>query len=68
MVESEDNQAAIRVFIKKAFESEIDLVKIMKSSQDQDDTEENTLNLLVQAIDKSLKTLIDKYKYNYLSE
>lgn len=68
IAENKDDQETIRLFIEKAMESEVDLIKIMKESQDQEDTNENTLDILVQAIDKSLKTLIDKYKYNYLSE
>lgn len=40
----------------------------MKQSQDQGDSEDNTINLLVESIEKALKGLIDKYKYNYLEK
>lgn len=68
IAENKEDQETVRNFIDKALETEIDLPKIMKQSQDQGDSEDNTINLLVESIEKALKGLIDKYKYNYLEK
>lgn len=66
-VKNGTGETTVRMFIKKTMENEIDLIKIMKESKDQNNSEEITLNLLVQAIDTSLRTLIDQNKHKYLS-
>ncbi|WP_438711692.1 hypothetical protein ACSTS3_03685 [Aquimarina muelleri] len=68
IAENKEDKETVRNFIDKALETEIDLPKIMKQSQDQGDSEDNTINLLVESIEKALKGLIDKYKYNYLEK
>lgn len=68
IAENKKDKETVRNFIDKALETEIDLPKIMKQSQDQGDSEDNTINLLVEAVEKALKGLIDKYKYNYLEK
>ncbi|MCX2763236.1 fibronectin type III domain-containing protein [Aquimarina muelleri] len=68
IAENKEDKETVRNFIDKALEIEIDLPKIMKQSQDQGDSEDNTINLLVESIEKALKGLIDKYKYNYLEK
>ncbi|WP_378187310.1 fibronectin type III domain-containing protein [Aquimarina sp. W85] len=66
IAENKEDKEAIRDFINKALETEIDLPKIMKQSQDKGDSEDNTISLLVESIEKALKGLVNKYKYNYL--
>lgn len=66
VAEDKEDKEVIRQFVVQALEAEIDLVKIMKESMDDGDSENNTIDILVISIEKALKELIDKYKYNYL--
>ena len=69
IAENKDDSTTVHTFIKKALdEIDIDLIKRMKESQDSGDSENDTVEVLVEAIEATLKQLINKYKYKYLSE
>lgn len=68
IAENKDNAETINAFVTKALETEIDLLKILKNSQDDGDSENKTIDILVESIEKALKELINKYKYNYLDQ
>ncbi|WP_167571912.1 fibronectin type III domain-containing protein [Aquimarina algiphila] len=68
IAENKEDKETIKEFITKALETDIDLPKILKKSQDDGDSEIETIETLMESVEKALKGLIDKYKYNYLEQ
>jgi len=68
IAENKDKKETIKNFVTKSLETEIDLIKVMKASQDKGDSESQTIDLLVESAGKVFKGLIQKYRYNYIEQ
>ncbi|WP_271766882.1 fibronectin type III domain-containing protein [Aquimarina algiphila] len=68
IAENKEDKETVKEFITKALETDIDLPKILKKSQDDGDSEIETIDTLMESVEKALKGLINKYKYNYLEQ
>lgn len=68
IAENKDNAEARRIFIDKALDVQVDLLKTLKESKDNGETDEAILDALILNIDNALKQFIGKYKYDYLYE
>ncbi|WP_211483299.1 fibronectin type III domain-containing protein [Aquimarina spongiae] len=68
IAENVEDKEWIRSFVSKALETDVDLPKILKESQDSGDSENRIIDLLIEGIEKALKGLIDNYKYKYFGQ